>query len=213
MFTGLIEETGTVKFVRKSGRSSTIIISALKILEDMKVGDSINVDGVCLTVTSFTPDHFTADIMPESMDRSSFRTVKPGNRVNLERALRLGDRLGGHLVSGHIDDTGTILQIRKDENAIWLTISSDKQWLKYIVEKGSVVIDGVSLTVVNVGHDSFNVSIIPHTRGVTTLLSKTTGDIVNIECDIIAKYIENLIHENSGQGKLDMNFLAEKGFL
>lgn len=213
MFTGIIEEIGIVKFVRKGSRSSKITVSAVKILEDIKAGDSINTDGVCLTVTSFTTDHFTSDIMPESMNRSSFRTLKPGNRVNLERAIRLSDRLGGHLVSGHIDDTGTILKILKDENAVWLTISAGKQWLKYIVEKGSVAIDGISLTVAHVDHNSFSISIIPHTQLVTSLLSKTTGDVVNIECDIIAKYIEKLVDENKGQGKLDMNFLAEQGFL
>lgn len=213
MFTGIIEEIGIVKFVQKGNRSSKITIAAGKILEDIKVGDSINTDGVCLTVTSFTTDHFMADIMPESMDRSNFRTLKSGNRVNLERAIRLSDRLGGHLVNGHIDDTGTILKIRKDENAVWLTISSEKQGLKYIVEKGSIAIDGISLTVAHVDYNSFEVSIIPHTQSVTSLLSKTTGDVVNIEYDIIAKYIEKLANENKGQGKLDMNFLAEQGFL
>jgi riboflavin synthase len=213
MFTGIIEEIGTIKLVRKAGRSSDIAISAMKILEDIKVGDSINTDGVCLTVTSFTTDHFSADIMPESMDRSSFRTIKSGHKVNLERSVRLNDRLGGHIVSGHIDDTGTIVQIRKDENAVLLTISAEKKELKYIVEKGSVAINGVSLTVVGVDTNSFSVSIIPHTQIVTSLLSKTTGDIVNIECDIIAKYIEKFTYENKGAGKLDMNFLAEQGFL
>lgn len=213
MFTGIIEEIGTVKFIRKGSRSSNIIISAAKILEDIKVGDSINTDGVCLTVTSFTGEHFTSDIMPESMDRSSFRTLHPGSRVNLERAVRLNDRLGGHLVSGHIDDTGSIIQIRRDENAVWLTISAQKKWMKYIVEKGSVAIDGISLTVASVAPDSFNVSIIPHTQSGTSLLFKTTGDMVNIEYDIIAKYIEKLAYENKGKGNLDMNFLAEQGFL
>jgi riboflavin synthase len=213
MFTGIIEEIGIIKFVQKGGRSSKVTISAMDILNDIKVGDSINTDGVCLTVTSFTKDHFTADIMPESMERSSFRKLNPGNPVNLERAIRLNDRLGGHLVSGHIDDTGTILQIRKDDNAVWLTISADKQVLRYIVEKGSVAIDGVSLTVAHVDDTTFSVSIIPHTQTVTSLRSKKTGDTVNIECDIIAKYIEKLAGENNKQGKLDLNFLAEQGFL
>jgi len=213
MFTGIIEEIGIVKFVQKGNRSSIITIAAGKILEDIKVGDSINTDGVCLTVTSFTTDHFKADIMPESMERSGFRKLTTGSPVNLERAIRLSDRLGGHLVSGHIDDTGMIVQIRKDDNAVWLTISADKQVLKYIVEKGSVAIDGVSLTVAHVDGNSFSVSIIPHTQTVTSLRSKNTGDVVNIECDIIAKYVEKLAGENKKQGKLDLNFLAEQGFL
>jgi riboflavin synthase len=213
MFTGIIEETGIIEFLQKGSRSSKIGVSASKILEDIKVGDSINTDGVCLTVTSVNNGHFTADIMPESMDRSSFAAMKTGTRVNLERAVRLSDRLGGHLVSGHIDCTGTILKTRKDENALWLTISSEKQGLRYIVEKGSVAIDGVSLTVTSVENSSFSVSIIPHTLSVTSFLFKRTGDVVNIEFDIIAKYVEKLANGNHLKGKVDMDFLAEQGFL
>jgi riboflavin synthase len=213
MFTGIIEEIGVVKSVRKGNRSSEIIISAGKIPEDIKTGDSINTNGVCLTVTSFTTDQFSADIMPESMERSAFRIVKPGNHVNLERAVRLSDRLGGHLVSGHIDDTGTIREIRKDENAVWLKITAEKNVLRYIAEKGSIAIDGVSLTVARVEAGSFDVSIIPFTQTATTLTSKKTGDIVNIECDIIAKYVERLVGEKKTEGKINLNFLSEHGFI
>jgi riboflavin synthase len=213
MFTGIIEEIGVVKSVLKSSRSSKLEITAGKIPGDMKVGDSINTDGVCLTVTSFTKDHFTADVMPESMERSGLGKLKPGSRVNLERAIRLSDRLSGHLVSGHIDGTGIISRTRRDENAIWLTVATDGKWTRYMVEKGSVAVDGVSLTIARMDAGSFEVSVIPHTQSETTLTSKNTGDTVNIECDMIGKYIEKMMNGNKGQGKLDMNFLAEQGFL
>jgi riboflavin synthase len=213
MFTGIIEVIGVVKSVRKGNRSSEIIISAGKIMEDIKTGDSINTNGVCLTVTSFTGDQFSADIMPESMKRSSLGILKPGHHVNLERAVRLSDRLGGHLVSGHIDDTGTIREIRKDENAVWLKITTEINVLRYIAEKGSVAIDGVSLTVTKVDAGSFDVSIIPFTQTATSLSAKKPGDIVNIECDIIAKYVERLASQKESEEKINMNFLSEHGYI
>jgi riboflavin synthase len=211
VFTGIIEEKGIIKSIRAGGRSSTMVISAVKVLEDIKTGDSINTDGVCLTVTEFSPASFTVDVMPETMQRSAFAKLKPGSSVNLERALRLSDRLGGHIVSGHIDGTGVIERIRKDENAVVLSIVAEEPVLRYIVEKGSVAIDGISLTVVKVDRRSVEVSVIPHTLAETTILEKKTGDAVNIECDIIGKYVEKL--GSTERGKIDMNFLAENGFV
>jgi riboflavin synthase len=211
MFTGIIEEIGIVKNVIASHHSSKMVITATKILTDLKIGDSINTDGVCLTVTEYSPTSFTVDVMPETMLRSTFAKLKSGSKVNLERALTLSTRLGGHIVSGHIDGTGIIEKIKKDENAIWISISAEGPILKYIVEKGSVALDGISLTVANVDRCSFEVSIIPHTQEETTLLTKKTGDKVNVECDIISKYVEKLI--STGTKKVDLTFLAENGFL
>jgi riboflavin synthase len=211
MFTGIIEEKGIIKSIRTGGRSAKIIISANKVLEGLKVGDSINTDGVCLTVTEFSSTSFTVDVMPETMQRSTLAKLKSGSSVNLERALRLSDRLGGHIVSGHIDGTGIIDKIVKDENAIWLSVTSTEPILKYIVEKGSVAIDGISLTVVKTDRRVFAVSIIPHTQSETTILIKKAGDTVNIECDILGKYVEKLSRIN--EGKMDLNFLSENGFV
>jgi riboflavin synthase len=211
VFTGIIEETGFIKSIRSSGKASRVTIAASRILKDLKIGDSINTNGVCLTVTEFTRETFTADLMPESMERTSFRELKVGSPVNLERALHLADRLGGHLVSGHIDGTGIIKRIRKDENAIWYTIAAGEPILRYIVEKGSIAVDGISLTVAAVDARSFDVSVIPFTQGETTLITRKPGDTVNIECDIIGKYVEKLTLKPGG--KLDLNFLAENGFV
>jgi riboflavin synthase len=211
MFTGIIEEKGIIKSIRTAGRTARISVSANKVLEGLKVGDSINTDGVCLTVTEFSSSSFTVDVMPETMLRSTFTDLRSGNSVNLERALRLSDRLGGHIVSGHIDGTGIIDRIRQDENAVWLLVKAEEPILKYIVDKGSVAIDGISLTVVKTDKRTFEVSIIPHTQSETTLLTKKTGDKVNIECDILGKYVEKLSGKNDR--KMDMNFLAENGFV
>ena len=211
MFTGIVEETGVIKSIRTEGRSARITISAQKVLEDMKTGDSINTNGVCLTVTEFSSGTFTVDVMPETVQRTTFSKLRAGSKVNLERALRLADRLGGHIVSGHIDGTGIVEKTREDENAIRLTISAKPGILRYVVEKGSVAIDGISLTVITVTQRTFEVSIIPHTQSETAILSKKQGDAVNIECDIIGKYVEKL---SSGKDeKINLNFLAEHGFI
>ncbi len=211
MFTGIIEEKGVIKSIRTGGRSSRIVISASKILEEMKIGDSINTDGVCLTVTEFSSSSFTVDVMPETILRSTFGKLKPGSLVNLERALRLSGRLGGHIVNGHIDGTGILEKIRKDENAIWLSIVAEEHVLRYIVEKGSVAIDGISLTVAKVDRHAFEVSVIPYTQAETTIITKKTGEAVNIECDIIGKYVEKL--RSVSKEKIDIDFLAENGFI
>jgi riboflavin synthase len=213
MFTGIIEETGKVHAVKRGNRSSQITIRAEKVTEDLHLGDSINTNGVCLTVTSFDKDFFTADVMPETMARTTLGMLTPGNPVNLERALKLGGRLGGHLVSGHIDGTGRIESRTKDENAEWFRIVPSKEMLRYIAEKGSVAIDGISLTVAEVNDTGFSVSVIPHTQTATAISGKKTGDAVNIECDMIAKYTERLLNQDKGNGRISLDFLSDKGFL
>lgn len=216
MFTGLIEEIGRIKSVIKSTKSAKIIINASKVLEGVKLGDSISTNGVCLTVTEYGSNYFTVDVMAETMRRSNLRALSAGDTVNLERALRLGDRLGGHIVSGHIDGVGTISDFENEDNAVWITIEASQELLKYIVEKGSIAIDGVSLTVAYVDEKVFKVSIIPHTKDVTTLLTKKVGDIVNLECDMLGKYVEKLLsvkEEASTKQGIDLNFLSEHGFM
>lgn len=193
MFTGIIEETGVIRALSMSGHSGEIRIRANKVLERTKIGDSIAVNGICLTVTSLSADGFTADIMPETVSRSSMKTAAAGDKVNLERAMAADGRFGGHIVSGHIDGTGTIREMSRDENAVWVRIQAGPEILRYIVEKGSITIDGISLTVARVTGQDFSVSIIPHTGEETTLLSRREGDIVNLETDIIAKYTEKLL--------------------
>ncbi|OPZ21689.1 MAG: Riboflavin synthase [Firmicutes bacterium ADurb.BinA205] len=214
MFTGIIEEVGTVKAVQHSGSNSFIRIEAKKVLEDVHLGDSIAVNGVCLTVTHFDSTTFQADVMNETLSRSSLGSLRNGSPVNLERAMAAGGRFGGHIVSGHIDGTGTVSDIRNDGIAVWYTISANADILRYIVEKGSIAIDGISLTVAKVTDNSFSVSIIPHTASVTILGTKKTGDIVNLENDIVGKYVEKLMKPaDSPQSGLNMEMLAKNGFI
>ena len=214
MFTGIIEEVGTVKAVQHSGSNSFIRIEAKKVLEDVHLGDSIAVNGVCLTVTHFDSTTFQADVMNETLSRSSLGSLRNGSPVNLERAMAAGGRFGGHIVSGHIDGTGTVSDIRNDGIAVWYTISANADILRYIVEKGSIAIDGISLTVAKVTDDSFSVSIIPHTASVTILGTKKTGDIVNLENDIVGKYVEKLMKPAQAQKSgLTMETLAKNGFI
>ena len=216
MFTGLVEEIGKIQSIVKSTKSAKIIIKANKVIMEAKIGDSISTNGVCLTITECTSNNFTVDVMAETMRRSNLNSLSPGDEVNLERALRACDRLGGHIVSGHIDGIGTVSNYEKEENAVWITISTKPEILRYIVEKGSIAIDGISLTVAYVDENEFKVSIIPHTKEVTTLLRKKLGDIINLECDVVGKYIEKLLLTNQQipvkQG-IDMNFLSENGFV
>ena len=216
MFTGLIEEIGTIQSILKGTKSAKIVIQAKKVLEKVQLGDSIAVNGVCLTVTDFTSHSFAVDVMAETIGRTNLGDLTAGSKVNLERALRLGDRLGGHLVSGHIDGLGIIRDFKQEDNAVWVSISAPPEILKYIIQKGSIAIDGISLTVAYVDERVFKVSIIPHTKNVTTLLKKSPGDAVNLECDMIGKYIEGFLNfkespaPNTG---VDMDFLRENGFL
>lgn len=189
MFTGIIEEVGKVQ----SFNQGQIYVEANKILEGTKIGDSIATNGICLTVTSIQGSTFTADVMPESIRRTSLEKIQSGDVVNLERAMPCDGRFGGHIVSGHIDGTGRIISIVREANAIWYSIQADTTILRYIVEKGSITIDGISLTVAYVDESLFKVSIIPHTASLTNLSHKRVGDLVNLENDVIAKYIEKLI--------------------
>ncbi|QSZ27387.1 riboflavin synthase [Aceticella autotrophica] len=207
MFTGIIEEMGIVKNI-VYGNFSKIIVECNRVLEGTKIGDSIAVNGVCLTVNDISKDSFTADVMPETLRASNLKDLKNGNRVNLERALQAGGRFGGHIVSGHIDFTGDILGKRQEKNAYIFKISTKEKYSKYIVQKGSIAVDGISLTVVDAQQNYFTVSIIPHTMGETTFNYKNVGDSVNIEVDILSKYVEKLIN------KKDMkDFLSENGFV
>jgi riboflavin synthase len=213
MFTGIIEEIGSIRHLQRGERSFRIRVDASAVLDGMKRGDSICTDGICLTVVSFDESGFTVDAMPETVSRTTLRDARPGTRVNLERALRLSDRLGGHLVSGHIDGTALLADRREDDNAIRLRFAADAALLRYIVEKGSVAVDGVSLTVAGVDPSSFTVSVIPLTQEETTLTGKRAGERVNIECDIIGKYTEKLLRSSGSEGRIDRNFLAEHGFM
>ena len=215
MFTGIIEEMGKVQKISLAGSSGRIEVQAYRVLAGTRIGDSIAVNGVCLTVTAIRPDGFTADIMAETYRRSNLGQGKAGDLVNLERAMEAGRRFGGHIMSGHIDGTGVIQSCRREENAVWVTIQTKPEILRLIVEKGSVGIDGISLTVAAVGDTDFQVSVIPHTGEETTLLKKRQGDLVNLENDIVGKYVEKLLRpgksdEAAGSG-ITMDFLREYG--
>ena len=192
MFTGIIEEIGTVRRIERGASGARLTIAAKTVLEGTKLGDSIATNGVCLTVVSLTSDSFSADVMAESLRRSNLGALQTGSPVNLERAMPLNGRFGGHIVSGHIDGTGTIASQKREDNAVWVTVRTAASLLRYIVEKGSIAIDGVSLTVAAVDESSFVVSIIPHTGAQTILLDKKPGETVNLECDVIGKYVEKL---------------------
>ncbi len=218
MFTGIIEETGTLRGVKNGTKSSVLTIAASKVLEDTKIGDSICTNGVCLTVTSLGTGTFSADVMAESLRRTNLGALKPGDKVNLERALTLSTRLGGHIVSGHVDGTGTILSMEREDNAIWVEIQTPAEILHYIIEKGSITIDGISLTVAYVDNKVFKVSVIPHTGEETTLLKKKPGDIVNLENDLIGKYVEKLMtpveeDKPAKESNITMEYLAKFGFI
>lgn len=212
MFTGIIEEVGHVKSLHRGAKSFTLEVEAEKVLEGTLVGDSIATNGVCLTVTSLTGHGFTADVMPETVSRTALGELVSGSPVNLERALSLQARLGGHIVSGHIDGTGRIADRRQDDTALWLTIECDSKLLRYIIEKGSVTLQGVSLTVARVDARSFAVSLIPHTQAATTLHQAKVGDLVNIENDIIAKYVEKLLGKAPDNGSDLLDKMAKYGF-
>lgn len=215
MFTGIVEEIGKIQNVKKNVKSSVFTIEGNEIFEDINIGDSISVNGVCLTVTRFDNNTFTADVMNETISRSSLGRLKNGSHVNLERAMSANGRFGGHIVSGHIDGTGKITKIEKDDNAIWYTIAVKDNLMKYIVEKGSISIDGISLTIAKVTESDFSVSIIPHTAHETILSHRSVGDIVNIENDIIGKYVEKLItfeKNKKVESNITMDFLMKNGF-
>ncbi len=217
MFTGLVEEVGTIKKIEYGTKSSRLTIEGNKVMEDIQIGDSIAVNGVCLTASKLQAKTFTADVMAETMRRTALGDLVPGSKVNLERAMAANGRFGGHIVSGHIDGTGTISHLEREENAVWVTVQAEPKLLKYIVEKGSVALNGISLTVAYVDDVCFRVSIIPHTASETTLLTAKTGSQINIECDILGKYVEKLLRvpeepTDSKPSGISTEFLAEHGF-
>lgn len=217
MFTGLVEELGKVKTIEKGAKSVRITIAAKKVLEDVKLGDSIAVNGTCLTAVDFDSTYFTADVMPETVNKTVLAHLRPGDLVNLERTLRLGDRFGGHMVSGHVDSVGKIIAKDQNDIAIIVKISVTPETNRYIIKKGSIAIDGISLTVVEATDTWFSVSLIPHTAKMTTLGYKRVGDSVNLETDIIGKYVEKLLMPKSSEptpqkSGITMDFLAQHGF-
>ncbi|MGD9569904.1 MAG: riboflavin synthase [Sedimentibacter sp.] len=215
MFTGLIEEIGVMEGSSNGDKSMKLTIRAKKIMDGIKLGDSISTNGVCLTVAAFDKYTFTVDVMPETMRKTNLGKLKRGSLVNLERALKVNDRLGGHIVSGHIDGTGYIKEYKDEDIATWLTVETTSNIIKYIIPKGSIAIDGTSLTVVDTTDNSFRVSLIPVTKEETVLLKKKVGDEVNLECDIVGKYVERFLtfKEDNKTNTIDMKFLMENGFL
>lgn len=216
MFTGIVEEMGKIVRVEKGAKSSRLAVSGDKIFSDLKLGDSVATNGVCLTVTSFSKGIFTADVMNETLKRSNLGELRQGSMVNLERAMIADGRFGGHIVSGHIDGTGVITKIEQDDIAVWYTIRADRKIMKYIIEKGSVAIDGISLTIAKVTDNDFSVSLIPHTAKETVLGYKKTGDTVNLENDVVGKYIEHFLSfkeepETKSSG-ITKEFLLKAGF-
>ena len=216
MFTGIVEEIGTIEDIVRGSKSIKLFISCSRIMDDVIIGDSIAVNGICLTVTDMGGSWFTADVMPETMRKTALEKLNISSRVNLERAMRLSDRLGGHIVTGHIDGTGIVASRIEEEKAIWLTIEAHDDILKYIVMKGSVALDGTSLTVAHVDKSCFNVSLIPLTVCTTILGTKKAGDQLNIECDVIGKYVEKLLNGNTQESKpkkdISLEFLRSNGF-
>jgi riboflavin synthase len=217
MFTGLVEELGKVKSIARSTKSVRLTVMASKVLSDVHIGDSIAVNGTCLTVVEYAEKYFTADVMPETVKSTVLAGLKIGDTVNLERTLRVGDRFGGHIVSGHIDGVGTIISKDVNDIAIVVKIQAGPEVMKYIVKKGSIAIDGVSLTVVEYDRDWFTVSLIPHSADMTTLGFKKTGENVNLEADVIGKYVEKLLglqpaRQHAEKSKIGMDFLQQHGF-
>jgi riboflavin synthase len=211
MFTGIIEEVGTVEQIKQTGEAMVFTIGARKVLEDVQLGDSIAVNGVCLTVTSFTDRSFTVDVMPETVKATSLRTLTRGAKVNLERAMAANGRFGGHFVSGHVDGIGEIVRKQPVANAVYYDIKVPRELRKYMILKGSVAVDGTSLTIFGLTDETFTISLIPHTREATILGEKKVGDIVNIECDIIGKYVEQFV-SGKKEETITLDFLEKHGF-
>ncbi|MGD6795303.1 riboflavin synthase [Metabacillus indicus] len=212
MFTGIIEEIGTIGSMSGSDKAIEMTIHASNVLEDVKLGDSISVNGVCLTVTKFTSSSFTVDVMPETVKATSLNALKQGSNVNLERAMAAGGRFGGHFVTGHVDGTGTIIRKRPSANAVYYDIKASRDLTSSLVMKGSIAIDGISLTIFGLENELVTVSIIPHTLSETVLGGKEAGDIVNIECDMLGKYVKKFINQSQGSSSITPEFLKENGF-
>lgn len=211
MFTGIIEETGRIDRLKRQGDAMVVTVSCNKVLGGIKVGDSISVNGVCLTVTAFDSGGFTADVMVETMKRTNLASAQPGSVVNLERALAAGERFGGHFVTGHVDSTATVTERRNIANAVLFRFRVSPEWTAYMVPKGSIAVNGISLTLVDLDEESFSVSIIPHTLQNTNLRSVNIGDVVNIECDMLGKYVVKMLKGGRTDG-ITMDYLKEHGF-
>ena len=226
MFTGIVEETGRVTSVPAPGRAGRLAIKASRVLEGTRIGDSIAVNGVCLTATELLPDGFAADVMPQTLSHSNLGALRAGSPVNLERAMAADGRFGGHIVSGHIDGTGTVRRVRRDQNAVRFTIGASAGIMALIVAQGSITVDGISLTVADLYDDAFEVSVIPHTAAETTLGSHRPGSTVNLENDVVGKYVQRLLYnkdrntetpgvENASKpasAPLTLEYLAANGF-
>ncbi|CAN7361939.1 riboflavin synthase [Rossellomorea sp. LjRoot5] len=216
MFTGIIEEIGSIEHMKKSSSSMELTIAASRILEDIHIGDSISVNGVCLTVTAFSSSRFQVDVMPETFEGTTLRTLTRGSKVNMERAMPSNGRFGGHFVNGHVDGVGTILRVEKVENAWYMDISIPEHQSHLFIMKGSVAIDGTSLTVFGVKNNTITISLIPQTRGDTVLGGKKVGDLVNIECDVMAKYFHRFYEakeqSKSTSSSISYDFLSQNGF-
>lgn len=217
MFTGLVEEVGTIRSIRRGRDSAVLEIGAETVTKGLRTGDSVAVNGVCLTAVSCREDSFSADVMHETLNRSSLAQLRSGSHVNLERAMPADGRFGGHIVAGHVDGVGRILETEKDGTAVWYRIGADQSVLRYVVEKGSVAVDGISLTVAAVTETDFSVSLIPHTARMTILGEKKAGDPVNLETDIVGKYVEKLMKPadtggQKGQSGITREFLEKYGF-
>ncbi|GAB3808225.1 riboflavin synthase [Virgibacillus kimchii] len=200
MFTGIVEEQGTIKELEKTEENSVkLLISAAKVLEDVKVGDSIAVNGICLTVTDFSTEVFQVDVMPETMSSTSLNNLDRGSGVNLERAMKANDRFGGHVVSGHIDEAGTIIRKERAKNAVYYDIETTENFSELLLKKGSITVDGISLTIFNVENNIFTISLIPHTFDNTIMGNKEVGDLVNLEYDMLGKYVQNMLKHHPGK--------------
>ncbi len=213
MFTGIIEEKGTLKHITHGNQSAKLTIKAKEVLKDTKIGDSIATNGVCLTVTGMTDDTFTVDVMFETLKKSTLKDKNAGSPLNLERALALKDRLGGHMMSGHVDGVGTLKAMRTEGIATVYTFDAPKALMRYVTDKGSIGIDGVSLTVVEAGRSDFSVSVIPETKRSTTFGTLAYGSEVNLEADMVAKYVERLLKTDDTEETLDEGFLRRHGYL
>ena len=211
MFTGIVEEIGTVISLDPSGGDTTLRVQCTTAVEDVRTGDSINVNGVCLTVTDFSPEHFSANLQPVTMRLSNLGDLDRGDPVNLERSLAAGQRMGGHYVQGHADGIGQIAETKDDGKAMIVRIAAPRDVLRYCVERGYITVDGVSLTIMSLHEDGFSVSLVSHTQQMITLPRKRTGDPVNLEVDVMAKYIERLLGREERPG-LDMETLKRTGF-
>ena len=212
MFTGIVEEIGSVSAITNSGTGYEMTFKAARVLQGTQIGDSIAVNGTCLTVTVFDADHFKVGVAPESLQRTNLGQLKVGDPVNLERAVTPSTRLGGHIVQGHVDGTGTVLEKRRDRESLWVTIKADPEVMRYIVPKGFICLDGVSLTVVDVWPDRFNIMLVAHTQEHIILPQKPTGYRINIEVDIVGKYVEKFMVGHRQAHGITPEMLAENGF-